>query len=202
LAQNSPSAAVEDLKAIFNRLNVDRAHVVGQSMGGWAAMGFALKYPERVKSLVLADTLGGIYTDKASEHFDAYIRETMTAPSPDELPISKHPAIGGQLSASDPEKAFLYRQIGGLGGPAPRNAGLQLRQTSYPLEAVRALNIPVLFVVGQHDPIFPPDVIRSVAAEVSASLVVELPDSGHSPYFETPEAWNEAVDAFLSGVAE
>ncbi len=200
--ENSPAAASIDLAAVLDRLGVDRAHLVGQSMGGWAVMGFALAHPERVRSLVLADTLGGIFTAEASEHFDAYIRDMMTQPTPDELPITRHPALGEQLGAADPVKAFLYRQIGGLGGPAPRNAGLQLRQTGYPLDEVRRLNVPALFVVGEHDPIFPPAVVRSVAAEVSGARIVELPRAGHSPYFETPEAWNTAVLEFLASRAD
>lgn len=200
--ENSPAAAATDLGAVLDHLSIERAHLVGQSMGGWAVMGFALVHPERVKSIVLADTLGGIFTPEASEHFDTYIRDMMTQPTPEELPITRHPAIGEQLGAADSAKAFLYRQIGGLGGSAPRNAGLQLRQTSYPMEEVREVNIPALFIVGEHDPIFPPKVIRSVAAEVSGARVVELPGAGHSPYFETPDAWNEAVTAFLTGLSK
>src|SRR5690349_1553135 len=62
-ANNSgPEAAARDLAAVLDHLKIDRAHLVGQSMGGWAVMGYALAHPERVRSLVLADTLGGIYT--------------------------------------------------------------------------------------------------------------------------------------------
>jgi pimeloyl-ACP methyl ester carboxylesterase len=201
-AENSPASAAVDLGAVLDHLGIHRAHLVGQSMGGWAVMGFALAHPERVRSIVLADTLGGIFTPEASAHFDAYIRDMMTQPPPEEQPFTRHPAIGEQLGAADPAKAFLYRQIGGLGGPAPRNAGLQLRQTSYPIDAVRSVNIPALFVVGEHDPIFPPAVIRSVAAEIPGARVIELPGAGHSPYFETPAAWNHAVTAFLAELSD
>jgi pimeloyl-ACP methyl ester carboxylesterase len=155
-----------------------------------------------VRSIVLADTLGGIFTSEASAHFDAYIRDMMTQPPPEELPITRHPAIGEQLGPADPAKTFLYRQIGGLGGSAPKNAGLQLRQTSYPLDDIHKMNAPALFIVGEHDPIFPPAVIRSVAAEVRGAQVAELPGAGHSPYFETPDAWNAAVLSFFGGVTE
>jgi pimeloyl-ACP methyl ester carboxylesterase len=200
--ENSPAAAASDLAAVLDHLGIERAHLVGQSMGGWVVMGFALAHPDRARSIVLADTLGGIYTPEASAHFDAYIRDMMTQPSPDELPITRHPALGEQLGPADPAKAFLYRQIGGLGGPAPKNAGLQLRQTSYALDDVHKSKVPALFVVGENDPIFPPAVVRSVAGEVRGATVVELPGAGHSPYFETPETWNAAVLSFLGGIAE
>lgn len=201
-AANSPAAAADDLKALLDHLGIDRAHLVGQSMGGWAVMGFALKYPDRVQSLVLADTIGGIFTPEASAHFDAYIRDTMAATPPDQLPITRHPAIGDQLGIADPAKAFLYRQIGSVAPPAPRNAGMQLRQTAYPLDDVRKIDLPTLFIVGEKDPIFPPAVIRSVAGEIANARVVELPGAGHSPYFETPDAWNTAVADFLHGAGK
>ena len=196
--QSGPAAAAEDLAALLDHLKISKARLVGQSMGGWAVVGFALKHPDRVQQLVLADTIGGIYTPEAAKHFDAYIREAATSPPPDQMDFARHPALGDELGAANPAQALLYREIASIAPPAPAGMGLKLRQTSYPLEDVRKLNVPVLFVVGEHDPIFPPAVIRSVAAEVKGARVVELPGAGHSPYFETPNAWNEAVSAFLS----
>ena len=58
--ESGPTVAVQDLGAILDHLGIERMDLVGQSMGGWTALGFALARPERVRSLVLADTLGGI----------------------------------------------------------------------------------------------------------------------------------------------
>ena len=58
--ESAPDLSVRDLAAILDHLRVDRADLVGQSMGGWTALGYALEHPERVRSLTLADTLGGI----------------------------------------------------------------------------------------------------------------------------------------------
>ena len=198
--QSSPAAAVKDLKALLDHLNVDQAHVVGQSMGGWAVLGFALKYPERVRSVVMADTIGGIYTKEIAGLFDKYIRGAATSPLPDELSITQHPALGNAIGAQDPAQAFLYRQVGSLTQPAPSNMGMLLRGTSYPVEDVKALALPVLFIVGEHDPIFPPEMIDLAAQMIPGALTVRLPNAGHSPYFETPEAWNQTVLEFLKGL--
>jgi pimeloyl-ACP methyl ester carboxylesterase len=199
LKQSGPPAAVEDLRALLDHLSIPKARLVGQSMGGWAVLGFALKYPDRVKSLVLADTIGGIFTPEASKHYDAYIRDVATGTPPDEMPYTQHPALGEQLGQQNPAQALLYREIGAMAGPAPAGMGLKLRQTAYPMDNVHKLNAPVLFVVGGDDPIFPPAVIRSVAGEVKGARVVEIPGTGHSPYFEKPQPWNDAVLAFLTG---
>ncbi len=198
----SPAKAAEDLAALLDGLSIERAHLVGQSMGGWAVLGFALAHPERVASLVMADTIGGVYTADVAAHFDAYIREAMSAPPVQEWPITRHPALGDQLGREDPAQAFLYRQIASVAEPPPPTMGLLLRQTSYPVEQVRALKVPTLFVVGENDSIFPPAVIRSAASQMPQSEVIELPGAGHSPYFEIPRVWNETVAAFLEEVAE
>ncbi|MDN5857078.1 MAG: alpha/beta hydrolase, partial [Pseudonocardia sp.] len=57
---SSVQRAVDDLERVLDHLGVDSCALVGQSMGGWAALGFALRSPERVRALVLSATTGGI----------------------------------------------------------------------------------------------------------------------------------------------
>ncbi len=52
-------------------------------------------------------------------------------------------------------------------------------------------------MVGSSDPLFPPAAVREAAALLPDARVAEIPGCGHSPYFEDPAAWNEAVGAFL-----
>jgi 3-oxoadipate enol-lactonase len=190
--QAGPVTAVEDLEALLDHLGVTSAHLVGQSMGGWAVMGFALKYPQRVRSLVLADTFAGVLTPEAAKWREASVQPTR----PDQLPITRHPGLSDALGKRDPAKAFLYRQ---MGGTSPAGMGEQLRKTAYALDDVRRISFPVLLIVGADDQTFPPAMIRSVAAEIRGARVAVLPGAGHSPYFETPDAWNKTVMRFLAG---
>ena len=193
----SPASAVEDLRALLDHLGIERAHLVGQSMGGWAVLGFALQYPERVRSLVMASTIGGIYSDAIEEHFDAYIQQVMSAPPESEWPIHYHPALDEAWAEQNPAQAYLYKELTSFTPPAPASMGLMLRQTSYDNGALSKLNVPVLFVVGERDPIFPPGIIREAAELLPNAEVREIADAGHSPYFSRPVAWNEAVLAFV-----
>jgi pimeloyl-ACP methyl ester carboxylesterase len=78
----------------------------------------------------------------------------------------------------------------------------KLYQTSYALDDIRRIRFPVLLIVGADDQTFPPAAIHSVAAKIRGATVVVLPDAGHSPYFETPDAWNEVVMNFLGSVTQ
>jgi 3-oxoadipate enol-lactonase len=191
-----PAAAAADLRALLDHLEIERAHLVGQSMGGWTVLGLALAHPGRVRSVVLADTIGGIYTPEVERHFDEYIRRAAAELPAYAVSLTRHPALGAALGDRDPARAFLYREIASLAEPPPLEIPRLLRTTAHPLEAVAALEVPVLCVVGLEDPIFPPAVIREVAARLRRARVVEIPGCGHSPYFEDPESWNRAVRTF------
>lgn len=195
-----PAAFVEDLTALLDHLQIARANLIGQSMGGWTVMGFALKHPERVRSLVMADTIGGLYTPKIEAAFDEYIRTMMSASTPDEVPLGPHPALGDEVVKRDLAQAFLYSQIGSVAVPPPANVGPSLRATKYPHDMLVKVHMPVLFIVGEHDPIFPPSTIREAASLIASSRVIEIPGAGHSPYFETPDAWNRVVLDFLGAL--
>ena len=62
-----PEVAVDDVVALVDHLGIDQAHVVGQSMGGWVAMGFAQRVPHRVTSLTLTDTIAGAWTPEIED---------------------------------------------------------------------------------------------------------------------------------------
>jgi 3-oxoadipate enol-lactonase len=55
-------AHASDLGALLDHLKIDKAVLIGQSMGGWTIVGYALEHPERVAAMVMADTPGGIFT--------------------------------------------------------------------------------------------------------------------------------------------
>lgn len=189
-----PELAVRDLAAVLDAAAVrEPVDLVGQSMGGWCALGFALAHPERVRRLVLADTPGGIMTPELA-HALRSLGERAPVP-PDEL--GRHPALAADFAARDPARAYLYQTLGGFGEPDMEKVGPQLLGTIVPDGSLASLALPVLFVVGAEDTLFPPDAIRASAAKLADARVVEIPGAGHSPYFERPDAWNRAVGEFF-----
>lgn len=177
--------AVDDLRRLLDHLDIDKAHLVGQSMGGWAVAGFALRYPERTRSLVLANTYGGLSTEAMREWITperwAEVRERAAK-------------AGREFDIMDPALAFRYGQISRLAPPrGPADLGELLFGTHWDLDEARKSSVPILIVTGPYDMIFAPEMMRLLHAELPTSRLVEIPDSGHSPYFERPDAWNRAV---------
>ena len=195
--KSGPTAAVNDLRAILDQLGIDRAHLVGQSMGGWTVLGFAVRYPERVITLTLADTIGGIFNPRIEQAYDDMIVNRNALAPPDDMPMGSHPALGEQLAGQNPARAFLYEQLGSVAEPPPTAVRALLRSTSYSHEDLKKLAMPIQFIVGSNDPLFPPDVIREAATILPPERIIEIPDTGHSPYFESPDKWNDALAQFL-----
>lgn len=192
-----PVPAVRDMAQLLNHLSIDRAHIVGQSMGGWSAFGFAIANPERVLSLVLADTTAGIFTDEIRRTLDDYGQTISSMVPPDQMPLGYHPAIGTQLVKEDLPKAFLYSQLGSLTDPPEPMEIMPLLMSTDHTEGASLVGAPTLFVVGENDPIFSPQLIESAAKFVDRSEVAVVENTGHSPYFERPGPWNDIVATFL-----
>ena len=193
--QGGPEAATADLRALLEQLEIERADVVGQSMGGWAALGLALAEPALVRRLVLADTLGGI----ASPEVLARIRERAgSAPLAEEdSSLGRHPALDASFGDREPALAHLYQMLGAFGEPDLARVAPRLFALRRDDEALRALRIETLFVVGSRDLLFPPEAIRAAAARLADARVVEIEGAGHSPYFENAAEWNARVAEFL-----
>jgi 3-oxoadipate enol-lactonase len=191
-----PAVSSSDLEAVLDTVGTARAHIAAQSMGGWAALGFALAHPERVGTLTLADTIAGISTPAADKNWTDYGTRLREHPRADGLGSSF--AVARDFAERDPAGASLYQAIGSLNPELdPTSLGGLLR-TTHARDELATLRCPTLFVVGDDDEIFPASVIRDVASHVPGSRVEVIAGAGHSPYFETPEAWIDVVGSFLA----
>jgi len=191
-------SAFVDLVALLDALGVGRAQIVGQSMGGWPAMALAVRRPDRIASLVLTSSLGGIP-----------VPQWVARPG---LPrraqpiVGEHPAFAERFCDEHPEEVFLYQQLTrwgrrpGEGAPATASAGMN--DMTFDNHALRGIRCPVLFVAGDDDDIFPVEWIRLAAERVPGAEVGVIEGAGHSPYLEAPLAWNRIVAEFLVRTAD
>ena len=187
------SAFVDDLKGLLDHLGIESAHLVAQSMGGRSMLGFAAAYPERAKSLVMADTTGGMAVDEVNQLAEQWREQNASSE-----PITVR-ALARDYQARNLNMANLYRQISATNPPRPASA---LTQSDSPTaEALAAMNVPTLFVVGEADEISPPHVIEVAAKYVPGARLTRVPEAGHSVYFENPDVFNFEVDRFLKSVS-
>jgi len=185
-----------DLIALMDHLGVERAHLVAQSMGGRAVAGLARLAPHRIRSLVLSGTTAGATNDRIREIQDE-LQEVRGGAS-----LRAH-ALADAFRSERPALALLYRQInllnparprGMLGRPPPTYRGSMH-------EALAALRVPVLFIVGEHDRITSPQMIREASSLVGGSVFHEVAGAAHSAHFERADDWNRVVLDFLVTLA-
>ncbi|MEX2247336.1 MAG: alpha/beta hydrolase [Dehalococcoidia bacterium] len=191
-ARRGRTAFHEDLRELLDQLDIPECRIVAQSMGGRTAVGFALRNPGRCRAMVLAGTTGGAIDDEVRELQDAY-RESEVG----RQPLARR-AVSHRLKLHDPGKEFLYRAIARLNPPRPRDFLAPIpgyRGSS--AQRLADADFPVLFVVGDHDAVTPPGIIERCHRAVAGSRLAVIPDSGHSAYFEQPQAFNAAVMSFL-----
>jgi 3-oxoadipate enol-lactonase len=183
----------EDLEALVDHLGLGEVRLVGQSMGGWANVGFSLRHPDRVKALVMSSTIG---TLRLRAELDAAINDKVAA---DKLQATGiHPAAGERMAAEDSDLEYLYALIDrlsvGLDKRALRPPLYEMR--TVPPKELRVLRAPQLWIIGEEDTV-PPAVRAEVRRLFPDDWHEIIPAAGHSTYFQRPELWNPIVDRFL-----
>ena len=203
----SQERARDDIKAVLDALKLDRAHVVGLSMGGFAALHFGFTYPGRAYSLVIGGCGYGAAPDKRAQ----FAEEAETAAKRfEEIGMGKA-AIGYatapsrvQFQNKDPRgwQEFADQLAGhSTEGAALTMRGVQKRRPSLfdLVDRMKTITAPTLVMTGDEDwPCLEPALLMKRTIP-TAGLVV-MPNSGHTINLEEPGAFNQHVADFLHAV--
>lgn len=199
--------SIDDLAAVMDGLSIDHAHVVGLSMGAYAALQFGLRYRHRVSAIVAAAAGSG----SSPSHRNAWLRETAilarafagdgAATIAEKIATS---ATRIQLKYKDPKRwrdfaDQLRRQPGrGLSNTIIRCQAL--RPSLHDLrDQFATLTTPVLLIVGDEDAACLDANLMLKATLPNAGLWI-APNTGHSINLEEPATFNFQVEAFLNAV--
>lgn len=190
------AAFADDLHGLLRELRIDRVRLVAQSMGGWTCLRFALRHPERVERLVMADTHGGLRTPEIEEA----MKESRGLNTDESLPSWAHPGAGRLMAQEQPELALLYSQVQAWNPPMPReHLREQLAAAGAPTaEEAAGLQVPILFIVGEQDEVIAPAVIEAASKRFPNARLQRVPRAGHSVYWERPAEFNRILDEFLA----
>lgn len=188
LGQQMIAAACDVLAAA----GAARARVVCQSLGGWTGVRLALARPDLVEALVLCCTLAGIAHPPGLQSFAA-ARQHMGTRGPAALGLTD------SFSTAHPLMAALYRQMGAFNPAADPQLGERLFAPDMliPPTALAAITAPVLMISGEHDPIWPPAALAELVPYFVDARQTIMPGTGHSPYFEQPDAFNRMISEFF-----
>jgi pimeloyl-ACP methyl ester carboxylesterase len=189
-----PAEFPHDLAAILEAEGVGRTALVCQSMGGWTGLPFTLAHPERVSALVLCGTPGGLWTDAVAASF-AGVAERVARDGGIVGPGGA--ALGQTYRKANAAGAFLYDQISAF-NPALDPASLgRLGSVRIAPEALEGYATPTLVISGDEDVLFTRDALASVAHAIPGARLEGFEATGHSAYFERPDAFNDVVLGFL-----
>ena len=203
----SQDRARDDIRAVLDALKIDKAHIVGLSMGGFAVLHFGFTYPQRARSLVVAGCGYGAAPDKREQ----FAGEAETAARRfEEAGMAKAAegyALGPtrvQFQNKDPRgwKEFADQLAEhSTEGSARTMRGVQKRRPSlYDLvDKMKTITAPTLIMTGDEDwQCLEPGLLmkRTIA---SAGLVV-MPNAGHTINLEEPAAFNQHLADFFHTV--
>ena len=182
-----------DLVALLEYLGIEKTHVIAQSMGGRSVAGLCRLAPHKALSFVLCGTTAGATDDRIRELQDELRDER------GEGGLREH-ALAPGFEEANPGLALLYRQLNAINPRRPKGM-LGRPPSSYrgsTHEMIANLRVPVLYIVGEHDLITSPEMIRQAQALIAESEYYEVQGAGHSCYFERADEWNRVVGDFLA----
>jgi pimeloyl-ACP methyl ester carboxylesterase len=201
-AEYSQELAVEDLRGVIDGLSIEKATLIGLSMGGSTVLNFAARYPERVKGMVLASTGSGSddkpafraqfsqIADLIERDGSAHFAETFLR-GPTRLQLLRKRPLTWQR---------LHRKLSAMPAQALANTirGVILeRPTVYELETkLRGLQVSKLILVGDEDT----PVLKSsdfLARALTRAHLISFPRTGHTLNLEEPARFKKVVREFL-----
>jgi pimeloyl-ACP methyl ester carboxylesterase len=199
--------AVGDLLAVLDGLGIDRAHVVGLSMGGYAVLQFGLRHPERASAIVAAGAGSGSgpaeradWPQVAGAIAERFVADGIAAMAEE---IGHGPTRTQLRRKSPPSWDEFMEHLGehsalGMGNTMARYQAL--RPSLYDFEdEFRSLTVPVLLALGdEDDPCLDTNLMLKRAIP-GAGLWIH-PHTGHAINLEEPAAFNAAVEAFFADV--
>ncbi len=207
VAAYSQHRAADDIRSILDHLKIDRAHIVGLSMGGFATLHFGFRHPTRARSLVVAGCGYGAETESRArfraeaEAIAAFIDQNgMQA-------FAAKYAYGPtrvQFENKDPRGFAEFKQYlsehSALGARNTQLGVQRERPSLYDLiEDMKRLTLPTLILTGDEDwPCLNPGILMKQSIPTAALSV--MPNCGHAINIEDPDEFNRLVSTFLAQV--
>lgn len=181
----SQDHTVEDMRALLDHLEVRKAVIAGHSLGGFMSLAFHVRYPERVKALVLQGCGPGYRSDVSRAAWNE--RAENRARSLEEGGLA---VLGGGSEVG----ISIQASAGGLALAA---RGILSQVDARVIDSLPSIAVPVLIIVGDGDTNYL-NGSNYMASRIPDAVDVVVPGAGHGVNVDQPEAVNEALGQFLA----
>lgn len=196
------ASQTERLHAFVTALNIEKPHLIGNSMGGHIAALYAARYPDQVSSIALLDN-AGITSPRMSEMFQMIERG-----QPNPLVVRKAEDFGTLMDFvfvnPPPLPDSLKRHFAAQSMANQAHYDMiftQLREQYVPLEPeLPKIQVPVLVLWGDRDRVLDVSSIEVMKPLLQKPTVVVMKDCGHAPMIERPEETAQHYQAFLDSL--
>jgi len=192
-----------DTLAVADAFGFDTFVLLGHSMGGMIVRGIAIDQPQRLRALIMMDTTAGPVPGFAPDLMNAAAqialdegKDVLKKLLDEVAPLETEPHLRTLRERPD-YAAINDKKWNDLSVMMWASLGRAIGSQSDDLNAMRTLTMPVLVMVGDADTPFIEPSKAMTAAIPNAQLAV-IDNAGHSPQYESPLAWNTAIDAFLA----
>ena len=190
-----------DLKAVLDHLKIKKAHVGGLSLGAGIATRFALRFPARVRSLVITNSSSAAGLPLSVENLVMRARsiEITLAKGMDamaEYAMAANPNVSERLAINPSAREEFYAEYRALSPIGYANSLRALLAMDHITDELGRLRVPVLLIGGDRDPSLAP--MKVMQRKVRGSKLVVLSPASHFGNRDQPEAWNRTVLDFLA----
>lgn len=189
----------DDLVRLLDHLAIERAHLVGLSMGARILLDFAPNHLDRIATLTLCDFFYGFDESLTEEKREEFIR-LRKKPLEDGKSLSAMaPAVVESLLAPDAVEPVRQRLISSIEALHVESYLKTLEATTrYNRDAnLVALKMPVQLIYGEHDRLTPPSIGADALKQLSNAQLAVIPGAGHLTNIEKPTTFNQILTDFL-----
>lgn len=195
---------VDHLVGLLDTLGVDRAVLNGESLGGWVAVKFAARYPDRVRALVLNTPGGTMSTPEVMERIRTLSQAAADDPNPERIRQRLEWLMADNRTVTDELVAIRTEHYSRPGFAASMRhilclQDLDIRRQNMITDAeLERIDVPTLVVWTSDDPSGPAGAGIDMANRVRDGRFELIEDAGHWPQWEQSERFNVLVRDFLA----
>lgn len=179
----------DDAARLLDRLEIERAVVGGVSMGGYAALAFAARHPQRLAGLLLADTRAGADSDEGKQKREAAIAEVARRGTKAYVEAAVPALLAEGSKALD--LALAIATLQSPTGIAAAQAALRDRPDRS--KELASIDAPTTVLVGELDKVTPPAEAKKLADGIRGAKLVKIPGVGHLTPIEAPSQVADAL---------